>query len=439
MSRGLSRRKFLQTTGAVAGAALLGNGLPAFAGPSTVPSTSPNKLRVGIIGVSHRGGENLRQIANLSDVARIIALCDTDASQLGVTAKTLPDATTYRDFRRMLEQQKDLDAVVISTPDHTHAVATVMALKSGKHVYCEKPLTHTIHEARVVRETARAMKRVTQMGTQIHAGANYRRVVELIRGGAIGAVSEAHVFCSKNWGAVPLPATTATVPDDVDYDVWQGPVAKSFRPEYMHGGWRRWYTFGNGTLGDMGCHYMDLPFWALDLTAPTAIRAQGAPVDHENCPQALTVHYDFPANGSRGPIKLSWYDGDAQPEHYADWNISARNGVVFVGEKGELFANYDSHALLPAEKFKDFKPPAPTIASSVGHHREWVQACLGHDMKATTCNFDYAGPLSETVLLGTVAYRSGSELNWDAEKCQITNNSSANELLQVAYREGWSL
>jgi predicted dehydrogenase len=400
---------------------------------------SSRQLNVGIVGVSHRGGANVDEIAKL-DIAKIVALCDVDQSALDKQAARFPDAKTYRDFRKMMGQP-GLDAVLVSTPDHTHAIVTMAALESGKHVYCEKPLTHTMAEARLVRETAQVMKRVTQMGTQIHAGENYRRVVELIRGGAIGAVSEVHVMCGKNWGAVPLPATTATVPSDIDYDLWQGPVAKPYRPEYMHGGWRRWYTFGNGTLGDMGCHYMDLAFWSLNLTAPTTIRAEGDASEGDGCPQALVVHYDFPSNGARSALKLHWYDGGKLPAQYDDWKIpdNKKNGLVFVGEKGHLFADYDSHALLPIDQFKNFKPPAPTIAKSIGHHREWVKACLDNNPSATTCNFDYAGPLTETVLLGAIAYRAGTELNWDAEKQQITNNPKANELLRISYRDGWKL
>ncbi len=432
MPHRVSRRAFLQTTGALAGAAALSQF--SFADASA-PSSGP--LRVGIVGVSHRGGANVDEIAKVN-LAKIVALCDVDQSALGGQLKRFPDAKGYADFRKMLEEA-ELDAVLVSTPDHTHAIATLSALKAGKHVYCEKPLTHTLEEARLVRETARQTKRVTQMGTQIHAGENYRRVVELIRAGAIGAVSEVHVVCEKNWGAVPLPATTATIPETIDYDLWQGPVTKPYRPEYMHGGWRRWYTFGNGTLGDMGCHYMDLAFWALDLTAPTTIRAEGDASEGDGCPQALVVHYDFPANGNRGPIKLHWYDGGKLPEQLKEWKVTSRNGLVFVGENGQLFADYSSHALLPEERFNDYKRPPRTIPPSIGHHREWVKACLENDPSATTCNFDYAGPLTETVLLGAVAYRAGSELQWDAEKLQITNDAKANELLRINARKGWAM
>jgi predicted dehydrogenase len=437
MSHRISRRSFLAGTGALAGAAFLAKGS---LGLAASPTTSASPLRIGMIGVSGRGIANVDEIAAI-EYARIVALCDVDASALAGQIKKHADAKPFRDFREMLAQQKDLDAVVISTPDHTHAIATVMALKAGKHVYCEKPLTHTVEEARVVTETARQMKRVTQLGTIIHAWDNYRRVVELIQAEAIGPVSEVHVSCGKNWGAVPLPATTATVPSDIDYDLWLGPTEKPYRPEYMHGGWRRWWTFGSGTLGDMGCHFIDLPFWALKLTAPTTIRAEGEPPDRDGCPQAIAVHYEFPAIDGRGRVKLSWYDGGKLPEHFKDWNIpnGKRDGVVFIGERGRLFADYDSHALLPADEFKEFQPPAPTIPKSIGHYREWVTACLNNDMKATTCNFDYAGPLTETVLLGAVAFRSGTELNWDAEKIRITNNAAANELLRAKSRPGWTL
>jgi len=299
------------------------------------------------------------------------------------------------------------------------------ALESGKHVYCEKPLTHSVFEARRVAETATKAKLATQMGTQIHAGNNYRRVVEMIRAGAIGPVKEVHVWVGKAWGGGERPEKTPPVPEHIHWDLWIGPAD-----------WRRWWDFGQGTLGDMACHFVDLPFWALKLRHPTRIHATGPEVHPETCPLGLQVEYDFPAREDLPPVKLIWRDGNMTPKEVAGHKVPG-SGVMFIGEKGEMFANYGSFKLYPEKEYADYQPPEQTIPNSIGHHKEWIVACKTG--APTTCNFDYSGALTEAVLLGNVAFRAGKELHWDAEQLKATNCPAAEEFIRTEYRKGWSL
>jgi hypothetical protein len=269
-------------------------------------------------------------------------------------------------------------------------------------VYCEKPLTHTLEEAREIVETASWHRAVTQMGTQIHAGANYRRVVELIRAGAIGRVREAHCWVGRSWGGGERPLDTPPIPPGLDWKRWLGTAPRRpYHPTYHPAGWRRFWDFGTGTLGDMGCHHLDLPFWALELKRPSAVHAEGPPVNAETAPTSLRVRWIFPS------VDLWWHDGGLRPLQFAqgllpEWG----DGTLFVGEDGLLLADYDRHVLLPEARFATYVRPAASIPDSVGHHKEWLDACRTRG--ATTCNFDYAGPLTETVLMGVQAYRRAS-------------------------------
>jgi predicted dehydrogenase len=430
MSRTLSRREFLHTSALAAVVVSL-------AGCQTAPRklSANEKLNIGIIGTSNRAR------ANISGVERenIIALCDIDDDFLAEIRAKFPRAKTYIDFRKLLEQ-KDIDAVVVSTADHTHAVATAAALRLGKHVYCEKPLTHTVYEARTIANLAREHKRqATQMGTQIHAGENYRRVVELVQSGAIGAVRECHVWCDRSLANSERPLTMPPIPPNLHWDLWLGPApARPYHPAYLPKVWRHWWDFGDGILGDMACHYMDLAFWALKLKHPLTIETEGPPVHPETTPEWLIVHYHFPARAELPPVAVTWYDGGRRPglveeRKTPDW----RNGVLFVGEKGMLIADYTRRKLLPETQFAGFQPPTPFIPNSIGHHEEWLQACKTGS--PTTCNFGYASALTETVLLGNVAYRTGTRLEWDAAMLKIKNSRSAMNYIHTEYRKGWEL
>lgn len=388
---------------------------------------SPNeKLNIGVIGVAHRGSDNLSEVQNQN----IVALCDVDDTYLAQAAQRFPKAYSCNDYRRMLER-RDIDAIVISTPDHTHAPATLAALETGRHVYCEKPLTHTVAEARQVTEAARKHKRVTQMGTQIHAGGNYRRVVELVQGGAIGEVREVHCWVGRVWGGNGArPVETPPVPPHLHWDLWLGPVPKRpYHPAYVPINWRGWWAFGGGILGDMGCHHMDLPYWALGLGHPQTVAAEGPPPQDETTPAWLIVRYAYPARGKKPPVQLTWYNGDKRPPHFAEGTLPAwGDGTLFVGAKGMLLADYGRYVLLPEKDFAGFQPPKPSIPDSVGHHAEWIAACKG--VGTTTCRFDYSGVLTEAVLLGNVAYRTGKKLEWDAKALKAKHCPEADRFIR---------
>ncbi|MGI6418589.1 MAG: Gfo/Idh/MocA family protein [Thermoguttaceae bacterium] len=434
MTRHTNRRQFLKRS------ALAGAGLWAAGACAIAQNRSPNeKLNIGIIGVHSRGAANMAAVAS----ENIAALCDVNDDFLAEAAKKHPQAKTYVDWRKLLDQ-KDIDAVIVSTTEHTHALASVMAMKRGKHVYCEKPLAHSVYEARVMRETFKKTKVATQMGTQIHASDTYRRVVELVQSGAIGPVREAHVWVEQGIeGPRSRPEESQPVPPNLHWDLWLGPAP--WRPyhscyfERRSLSWQNWWDFGNGALGDMGSHLIDLPFWALELEYPTTVEAEGPlPVRAETYPDYLTVHWEHPARGKRPPVKLTWYDGKQRPKSpdgvdLEKWHM----GIMFVGDKGTLLANYSRWVLLPEADFKDFKAPEPWIAPSLGHHQEWLHACKTG--APTLCNFDYSGALVEHNLLGTVAFRAGKKLQWDAENLKATNCPEADRLIHPPYREGWTL
>jgi predicted dehydrogenase len=430
MNTPLTRRQFL------ARAAAIGMAAPFAARSLTIRGASANeKLDVAVIGVANQGNYNLTNVAS----ENIVALCDVDDKYLSAASEKFPKAKTYSDFRRLLDQQ-GIDAVVVATPDHTHAVAAVGALRSGRHVYCEKPLARTISEVRVITDTARKERRVTQIGTQIHAGDNYRRVVELVKTGAVGKIKEVHVWVSAVYGGMERPQDTPPVPENLHYDLWLGPVAaRPYHPSYVPGRWRNWWAFGGGSLADFGCHFMDLPHWALDLRQPlSAEPVDGPPVHPESTPRWMICKYQYPARGEQPPVELTWYHGGKQPsllsaKQVEDW----KSGVLFVGEKGMLLSDYSRHVLLPEKDFEGFKPPTRFIQPSIGHHNEWIRACkTGGE---TTCTFDYSGPLTEAALLGNVAYRVGRKLEWDAKNLKATNCSEADQFIQHQYREGWKL
>lgn len=392
-------------------------------------------LRIGIIGTGNRALANIEGVAH----ERIAALCDIDQNYLAAAHRRFPEARTFADFRKMIDAG-GLDAVVVSTPDHTHAPATLRALQAGLHVYCEKPLSHSVGDARAISRLAAASGKATQMGTQIHAGANYRRVVEMIRGGVIGPVREVHTWVRKVWSGKPLGPNPGKAPSSIDWDLWLGPAPRrDYHPELLPAKWRGYWDFGNGTLGDMGCHHIDLPFWALDLRHPDKVIAEGPDPHPDRTPEWLTVRYSFGARGKQPPCTLVWYDGDRLP--FVLTEVDAPKwpaGNLFVGEKGCLLADYDRWMLLPDTdeiNFRSYRPPAPSIPPSIGHYREWLRACRTGE--PTTCHFGYAGALTETVLLGTVAFRTGRTLEWDPEKAMVRGLPDAQRYLQPERRPGW--
>jgi len=434
-----NRRSFLQTSAAGSAAALSASLY--VSGAEAKPSLSPlEKLNIACIGTANRAAEDVNGVMS----ENIVAIVDVDSNYLDkaktmLTEKKKLEPRCYADYREMLVAEGDkIDAVVIGTTDHHHAPASIRAIRAGKHVYCEKPLTHTVFEARLIAQAAAEKGVATQLGTQIHAENNYRRVVEIIRAGVIGDVTEVHVWVGKGWGGGERPANADPVPSNLNWDLWLGPAPE--RPYangmYHPANWRRWWDFGQGTLGDMGCHYMDLPFWALDLRHPTRCEAEGPPVHAETCPLGLIVKYDFPARGSMPALKLTWYDGDLIPKKVAGQPVPA-NGVMFVGKNGSMFADYSKYKLFPADKFSDFTPPAESIPNSIGHHAEWIKACK--DGSPTTCNFDYSGALTEAILLGNVAYRTGKAIEWDAKNLVATNVPEAAKLITKEYRAGWEV
>jgi predicted dehydrogenase len=425
-----TRREFLRTAAAT-GSLVAGYGY--FSSLAAAVSASPNeKLNIGLIGTANQARFSLDHVKG----ENIVALCDVDDLYLGKASQDYAVTKTYNDFRRLVEQP-GIDAVVVCTPDHIHAPATLAALRLGKHVYCEKPLTHTVAEARLVAQEAAKAKLATQMGTQIHAGDNYRRVVELIQAGAIGKIAEVHTWAARSWGGGDRPKDNPPVPPHLHWDLWLGPAPeRPYHPEYLPGNWRKWWDFGCGILGDMACHHIDLPFWALGLRAPTSVAALGPPPNPETSALGLKVEYEFPARGEQPALKLTWYDGDKIPATIHD-QPTGGGGNLFVGERGMLWADYGKYRLLPESDFAGYRPPQPTIPASIGHHAEWIAACKTGS--PTTCNFEYAGALTETVLLGNVAFRSGQHLAWDAAAMKVTNTTAADRFISKQYRAGWAL
>ena len=437
-----TRRKFL---GVAAVSAL---SLPAFSYRRVYGANE--KLNLAIVGSGGRGAANLGGVSS----ENIVALCDVDRAANTKAATSHPHARQEADFRKLFDHEKEFDAVVVSTCEHTHAMVTLAALRSGKHVYCEKPLTHNIAEARVIREAAAKTKLATQMGTQIHAGDNYRRVVELIQTNAIGPVRECHIWVGRTWGlqsaegakkndilhVTERPKDSVAVPAGLNWDLWIGPAPmRPFHPIYVPGPkWYRWWDFGNGTMSDLGSHWNDLPFWALKLKAPLTVEASGPPAHAELAPASMQATYEYGPRGDMPALKLSWYQGANKPPAVLDGTIPKwDSGVLFVGDKGMLLSDYGRYLLLPEKQFVDFKKPEPTIAKSLGHYAEWIHACKTG--APTTCHFEYAGWLTEANHLGNVAYRAGKKLIWDAEAMKATNCAEADQYIHREYRKGWSL
>jgi hypothetical protein len=345
----------------------------------------------------------------------------------------------YRDFRELLAKER-VDAVMIATPDHTHAVATMAALKQGKHVYCEKPLTYSVYEARQVAEAARQAKVATQLGNQGQASEEARLVREFILDGAIGAVHEVQVWSGPRFWAWPTwegrPPETPPVPDGLDWDLWLGPAPeRPYHPAYCPWTWRNWWDFGTGLLGDLWCHKISTVFKALKLGHPTAVEASSTKIDPEIYPLGVIARYEFPARGDMPPVTLTWYDGGLKPARPKELEPGrGMDDVIYIGDKGTLMG----HRLIPESKMKSYGRPPKRLPRSVGHHKEWIDACRGGPPAGA--NFvDHAGLLTEVCMLGNVALRTGNKILWDGPNLKVTNDAAANRYLHRHYRQGWTL
>jgi len=408
------------------------------------------KLNIAGIGIGGQGRWDLQQVNSQN----IVALCDVDWGYAAETFKEYPKAKQYRDYRVMFEKQKDIDAVVIGTPDHIHAVVSMMAIKLGKHVYCEKPLTRTVYEARALAKAAREAKVATQMGNQGMAFEGNRLINEWLWDGAIGHVREVHAWSDRPthngelfWAqGVDRPQDTPPVPETLDWDLWLGPAPyRPYHPAYAPFRWRGWWDFGSGGLGDMGIHNL-APVWsALKLGAPTSVNACSTLLNNETLPLASTVHYEFPARGDMPAVTLHWYDGGmvpARPPELEDGReLSREDGLIFVGDKGKMYVEGwggNSPRLIPESKMQAYERPPKTLPRSIGHHAEWIKACK--EGTPTRSSFDFAGPLTEAVMLGTVCVRMGGRtLQWDSKNLKVTNLPEANQYLHYEYRKGWTL
>ncbi len=442
----ISRRTFVNTAAA---SAFAFHFIPARLLGKDAPS---NKLNIAGIGIGGMGKGNLTRCES----ENIMALCDVDSSYAAPIFEKYPNAKTYTDYRVMLDKEKDIDAVVIATPDHTHAVITMECMEAGKHIYCQKPLTHTVYEARKITEAARKYGVQTQMGNQGHSSEHIRLLKEWLADGAIGNVTEVHAWTDRPVGGDPWSTFAVKakskeiipVPESLNWDLWLGPAAsRPYHPDYHPLSWRAWLDFGTGALGDMGCHILDPAFWALDLGAPDTIQATSThwqdDVSSETFPRASIVRFHFPEKNNRPPVKITWYDGRLMPPMPAELEADRElpgSGALIIGDEGTIL--HGSHGagamrIIPEKKMQAYKPPAKTLPRVEGTHEgDWIRACKDGNPASST--FDYGGPLTEMALLGMIAIRMKNKiLKWDTKNLRFTNNDEANKLLHIDYREGW--
>jgi predicted dehydrogenase len=446
MLKSITRRQFARSAARMAGAVGIATLVPrhVLGGPGTIPPSE--KLNVAGIGIGGMGAYNL---ANLEH-ENIVALCDVDADYAAPTIKKYPGAKFFSDYREMLDKQKDIDAVVVATPDHTHAIISIAAMKAGKHVYCEKPLTHNLWEARMVAKVAKETGVATQMGNHGRSSEGHRQTVEWIQDGAIGQVREVHAWANAGNFAQGhgRPRETPPVPPGLNWDLWLGPrEARPYHPAYAPFNWRGWWAFGGGGIPDVAPHHLDPAFDALQLDAPQTVEATGPGIDEEVCSTGVLATYRFGARGDKGPLTAYWYDGGLRPPTPAGVDPDdpkqrmgeGPNGIFFVGEKGIVTCGGWSGMprLLPLELHRDYKRPPKTLPRVAGHHADWLQACKGGTPACS--NFDYASRLTEFVLLGCVALRVRKQIKWDAANLKATNAPNADPYLKEAYRPGWEL
>jgi predicted dehydrogenase len=404
------------------------------------------KLNIAGIGV---GGMGFVDLQNAARSHNVVAICDVDQRHLARDSQTFPNVKRYVDFRQMLDTRKDIDAVMIATPDHLHAFATMAALKAGKHVYCEKPLTHSVAEARAIANAAKEAKVATQMGNQGQASEEARFVWEMILDGAIGTVREIHAWSNRKPDISPRgiarPKDSPPVPSTLDWDRWLGPAQpRPYHPCYLPFAWRGWWDFGTGVLGDIGCHQLSTAFKALKLGHPTSVEACSTnwqlsdEISKETAPLSSIVRYNFPAEGTRPPVQIIWYDGGMKPPRpeqlEPDRRFGQDDGIMYVGDKGIIL----DHRLIPEKRAQEYGKPPRVLPRSPGHYQEWFDACKGG--KPAGANFvDHAAHLAEVVLLGNIAIRTNQKILWDGPNMRITNSAEANAYVNPPYREGWKL
>lgn len=402
------------------------------------------KLNIAGIGVGGQGGGDISNVSS----ENIVALCDVDEERAGGTFNRFQNAKKYKDYRKMLDkEEKNIDAVVVATPDHNHAPAVIRAMKMGKHVYVEKPMAHTIFEAREMTRVARKMKVVTQMGNQGHAGEGLRRFYELIHDGAVGTVREVHVWSDRPiWPqGIDRPKDTQPVSETLDWDLWLGPAPwRPYHDAYVPFKWRGWWDFGCGAMGDMAVHNADPAFFCLDLDAPMAVEAETSPVNDETFPKWQIITYYFPARGKRPPVKMIWYDGGKMPARPPELEKGLKldkNGILFVGTKGKILGGgwASSPRLIPESKRKEYGKIPEMLPRSPGHHREWILACKENKSEKAKAGFWYSGPYTESLLVGNLAVRLGRRIEWDAKKMKATNAPEADKYINKSYRKGWEI
>jgi predicted dehydrogenase len=456
-NRQINRRNFIASSAISAAAFTI---VPRYVLGGAGYTAPSEKLNIAGIGVGGMGGTNIKNCAD----ENIVALCDIDPNYAAKTFKEHPGAKVYMDFREMLDKQKDIDAVIIATPDHTHAAIAMACMRAGKHVYVQKPLAYSVFEARTMTEAAREHKIITQMGNQGHSGDGVRVICEWIWGGAIGAVREIHAWTNRPvWPQgveVERPTDTPPVPEGMDWDKWIGPAQfRPYHPAYHPGLWRAWCDFGTGSLGDLGCHILDCVFWSMKLNYPVSVegnistywKALWKKVEprNENFPRSSIVRYRFPEREGMPALKLTWWDGGLMPPRPEELEEGrqmgdSEGGCLFIGDKGKLICGCygKSPRLIPEKKMQEFQRPPKMLervpGGETGHEKDWIRACK--DGKPAGSNFDFSGPLSEMVLLGNLAVRfPDRRLLWDGPNMQVTNDAAAQAFVKRMYREGWTL
>jgi predicted dehydrogenase len=427
-----SRRQFLESTAALGAGLWLG-------GSAAVRAASPNeKLNVACIGVGGRGAANVSGVSG----ENIVAMCDVDENKAGERFQQFDKAARFQDFRVMLDKlDRQIDAVVVSTPDHAHFHPARQAMLMGKHVYCEKPLAHSVWECRELTKLAKKMDVATQLGNQRHANPGMARTVEAVRSGMIGEITEVYCAIGGSRGMPALPQEFPAVPGHLNWDLWQGPVKqRPYSPEYCPYKWRFWWDYGTGEAGNFGCHILDIPFWALQLKYPNRVDLDVVPaaeeIDPLRTPKSMKTRFEFPAEDGHGPLTLHWWHGSLD-EVFKQHNTSKYGNTLFIGTKGTMAAGFDGYKVTLKDG-SQAETPEQTIAKSPGFHQEWINACKGGPR--STCDFvDYTGPLAETVLLANTAFRAGGGFDWDADAFAASGNKNVEQYLVPDFRAGWKV